>query len=91
MVERSTTERGVTMGPYSQSIVLGPSDPEGVARRMAAALGCRAAVVDVNDLGNVEIMGASPGVDAEGLTAVMRTNPQGNDDEQTPLVLVRPS
>jgi hypothetical protein len=80
-----------TMGPYSQSIVLGPSDPEGVARRMAAALGCRAAVVDVNDLGNVEIMGASPGVDAEGLTAVMRTNPQGNDDEQTPLVLVRPS
>jgi hypothetical protein len=80
-----------TMGPYSQSIVLGPSDPEGVAHRVASALGCGAAVVDVNDLGNVEIMGASPGIDAEGLTAVMKTNPQGNDDEQTPLVLVRSS
>jgi hypothetical protein len=80
-----------TMGPYSQSIVLGPSDPEGVARRVADALGCGAAVVDANDLGNVEIMGASAGVDVEGLTAVMRTNPQGNDDEQTPLVLVRQS
>ncbi|MDQ4096566.1 MAG: coenzyme F420-0:L-glutamate ligase [Actinomycetota bacterium] len=80
-----------TMGIYSQSIVLGPSDPEGVARRVADSLGCGAAVVDVNDLGKVEIMGASAGVDAEGLTSVMRTNPQGNDDEQTPLVLVRPS
>ena len=78
-----------TMGPYSQCLVLGPRDPEGVARAVAVSLGCGVAVVDVNDRGNVEIMGASAGIDRDGLTGVMRANPQGNDDEQTPLVLVR--
>ena len=80
-----------TMPPYTQDIVLGPEDPEGVARRAAAALGCGAAVVDANDLGKLEIMGASPGIDVEMVTRAMRRNPQGNDDEQTPLVLVRPA
>lgn len=78
-----------TMGPYSQCVVLGPSDPGGVACRLAAALGCGAAVVDANDLGKADILGASPGIDVAGLLEVMRTNPQGNEDEQTPLVLVR--
>lgn len=79
-----------TMPPYTQDIVLGPEDPEGVARAMARALGCGAAVVDANDYGNFEIMGASPGIDREMVGQVMKRNPQGNDDEQTPLVLVRP-
>lgn len=77
-----------TLPPYTQDIVLGPSDPGGVANEVARAVGCEAAVVDANDLGRVEILGASPGVDAERLREVMRDNPQGNDDEQTPLVLV---
>ncbi|MDP8938308.1 MAG: coenzyme F420-0:L-glutamate ligase [Actinomycetota bacterium] len=78
-----------TMPPYSQDIILGPDDPRGVAVRMAQAMGCGAAVVDANDLGRVEIMGASAFVDRELLIEAMRPNPQGNDDEQTPLVLVR--
>ena len=79
-----------TMPPYTQDIVLGPEDPAGVSRAMAKALGCGAAVVDANDYGNFEIMGASPGIDEDMVGQVMRRNPQGNDDEQTPLVLVRP-
>lgn len=79
-----------TMPPYTQDIVLGPDEPEGVARAMATALGCGAAVVDANDYGNFEIMGASPGIDEDMVGQMMRRNPQGNDDEQTPLVLVRP-
>jgi len=78
-----------TMPPYTQHIILGPRDPEGVARKMARELGCGAAVVDANDLGKVEILGASPFLDKELLTEAMRPNPQGNDDQQTPLVLVR--
>jgi hypothetical protein len=77
--------------PYTQDIVLGPDDPTGVACRVAAALGCGAAVVDANDLGRVEICGASPFIDRDTLIAAMRPNPQGNADEQTPLVLVRAS
>lgn len=79
-----------TMPPYTQNIILGPDDPDGVARKVATELGCGAAVVDANDLGRVEILGASAFVDREVLIEAMRPNPQGNDDEQTPLVLVRP-
>lgn len=75
--------------PYTQDIVLGPHDPRGVACEVAAALGCGAAVVDANDLGRVEICGASPFLDHDMLVEAMRPNPQGNADEQTPLVLVR--
>lgn len=75
--------------PYTQDIVLGPHDPRRVACEVAAALGCGAAVVDANDLGRVEICGASPFLDHDMLVEAMRPNPQGNADEQTPLVLVR--
>jgi hypothetical protein len=78
-----------TMPPYTQHIVLGPADPDGVSRRVAREFGCGAAVVDANDLGKVEILGASAFVDRDLLVFAMRPNPQGNDDEQTPLVLVR--
>ena len=78
-----------TMPPYTQDIILGPDDPDGVSRRASATLGCGAAVVDANDYGNVEIMGASPGVDRALVTEALRPNPQGNDDEQTPLVYIR--
>ena len=79
-----------TMPPYTQHIVLGPADPEGVAQTVAREFGCGAAVVDANDLGKVEILAASAFVDRDLLVQAMRPNPQGNDDEQTPLVLVRP-
>ena len=77
--------------PYTQDIVLGPDQPDEVARRVSAALGCGVAVVDANDLGRVEICGASAFIDHDRLIEAMRPNPQGNADEQTPLVLVRTS
>jgi hypothetical protein len=79
-----------TMPPYTQHIVLGPADPDAVTRTVARELGCGAAVVDANDLGKVEILATSGSVDRDLLIQAMLPNPQGNDDEQTPLVLVRP-
>ena len=78
-----------TMPPFTQHIILGPEDPAGVCRRLARELGCSAAVVDANDLGRVEILGTSAFVDRALLIEAMKPNPQGNDDQQTPLVLVR--
>ncbi len=78
-----------TMPPFTQHIILGPEDPAAVSRRVAHELGCGAAVVDANDLGRVEILGASSFVDRALLVEAMKPNPQGNDDQQTPLVLVR--
>ncbi|MDQ4096957.1 MAG: coenzyme F420-0:L-glutamate ligase [Actinomycetota bacterium] len=79
-----------TMPPYTQHIILGPRDPDEVARRLARELGCGAAVVDANDMGKVEVLGTSAFLDRDLLIEAMRPNPQGNDDQQTPLVLVRP-
>ena len=76
--------------PYTPDIVLGPHDPAAVARRAAETFGCHAAVVDANDLGTYEIMGASPGTDLDLLGGEMTKNPQGQSNEQTPIVLVRP-
>ena len=79
-----------TTPPYDQTIVLGPSDSEQVCRRLAAELGVAVAVVDVNDLGRVKVLAASPGCDQALLERALRPNPAGNANERTPLVLVRP-
>jgi hypothetical protein len=79
-----------TTPPYDQTIVLGPDGPAEFCRSMAAVLGIGIAVVDVNDLGRVKVLAASPGCDEDLLQRALRPNPAGNADERTPLVLVRP-
>ena len=79
-----------TTPPYDQTIVLGPAEPMRVCRELAAELGVAVAVVDVNDLGRVKVLAASPGCDEALLQRALRPNPAGNANERTPLVLVRP-
>ncbi|MEN9542246.1 MAG: hypothetical protein RLZZ459_2337 [Cyanobacteriota bacterium] len=79
-----------TTPPYDQTIVLGPAEPESVCRQLAQELGVAVAVVDVNDLGRVKVLAASPGCDEALLQRALRPNPAGNANERTPLVLVRP-
>jgi len=75
--------------PYNQCVILGPKDPEGVARRIKDRTGCEAAVMDVNDIGGSWVLGASDGIDCKLLEDVMRDNPMGQKDERTPISLVR--
>jgi hypothetical protein len=77
-----------TLPPFERTIVLGPEDPEGVARGLAERIGAHAVVVDANDLGIAKILGASPGVAREYVRAALESNPHGNADEQTPLVVL---
>ncbi|MCP9848653.1 F420-0:Gamma-glutamyl ligase [Cyanobium sp. Morenito 9A2] len=79
-----------TTPPYDQTIVLGPDQPERACRELAEELGVPVAVVDVNDLGRVKVLAASPGCDQTLLQRALRPNPAGNANERTPLVLVRP-
>jgi hypothetical protein len=80
-----------TTPPYDQTIVLGPLEPAALCQQLAAALGVGVAVVDVNDLGRVKVLAASRGCDQELLQRALRSNPAGNANERTPLVLVRPA
>lgn len=79
-----------TLPPYDQFIVLGPDDPQNVVNTLQQETGLGAAIVDVNDLKAVKILAASPGLSTALIQKALRSNPAGNADEQTPLVLIRP-
>lgn len=80
-----------TLPPYDQFIVLGPDQPQQVVDQIQRETGLAAAIVDVNDLKAVKILAASPGVSVAFLEQALISNPAGNADEQTPLVLIRPT
>lgn len=76
--------------PYDNMIVIGPADAAAVCAAVTAATGLALAVVDANDLGWVDVVGASAGVDHDLVCAALRANPAGNGEETTPIVVIRP-
>ena len=77
-----------TIPPYNESATLGPRDPDGAARRLAAAIDRPVAVIDANDAG-CNVLGASPGVDRQLVRRLFADNPLGQAREQTPIAIVR--
>lgn len=77
-----------TIPPYNQAATLGPRDPNGAARRLAASLGKPVAVIDANDAG-CNVLGASPGIDRRLVRQLFADNPLGQAREQTPVCVVR--
>jgi hypothetical protein len=78
-----------SLPPYDRFVVAGPHRAAEVCAAIRAGTGLSAAVVDANDLGFVDVVGATPDVPADLVSEALRTNPAGNADETTPLVLVR--
>jgi hypothetical protein len=77
------------MPPFDKYVVLGPKDPQKVSEEIKAKTGLDATVVDANDLGKVDVLGCTL-KDREIIVKALKHNPQGNADEQTPIVLIRP-
>lgn len=77
-----------TIPPYNESATLGPRDPDGAARAIAAAVGVPVAVIDANDAGCV-VLGGSPGLDRRLVVRLFADNPLGQAGEQTPVCVVR--
>lgn len=75
--------------PHDHHLIFGPIELDALTRDLAARLGCGVAVVDANHLSGAWVVAASPGVDREWLSRVLADNPAGNEDEQTPVVIVR--
>ncbi len=78
-----------TLAPYDRFVVLGPADAAAVCDRIWRATGIGVVVVDANDLGLVDVLAASDGVDRNLIVQALRSNPAGNGAERTPLVLIR--
>jgi hypothetical protein len=77
-----------TIPPYNQAATLGPRDPDGAARLIAAAIEAPVAIIDANDAG-CSVLGASPGVDRSFIERLFADNPLGQAREQTPICVVR--
>lgn len=79
------------MPPFDKHIILSPAHAQTVAEKVQAEFGVDCAIVDANDLGKAEILGATAGVPQAEVLAIFRKNPWGNADERTPLMILRPS
>jgi len=77
-----------TIAPYNQAATLGPKDPGGAARRIAAAIGAPVAVIDANDAG-CNVLGLSHGLGRRWVARLFADNPLGQASEQTPVCIVR--
>ncbi len=77
------------MPPFDYAVIPGPKDSFAVSEKIKEITGCEAAIIDANDLGNAWAVGYSSGVDKKKLEAVLSDNPAGNEDQQTPIVIVR--
>jgi hypothetical protein len=77
-----------TIAPYNQAATLGPSDPNGAARRLAEALDVPVAVIDANDAG-CHVLGLSRGLARRHVERLFADNPLGQASEQTPICVVR--
>jgi hypothetical protein len=88
-MQAATIDAAGTSPLQSDCVILGPKDPDDVARRIAEATGLPAAVVDVNDIGGSWVLGACRIDDRSLIEDILRDNPLGQKDEQTPLGLIR--
>ena len=78
-----------TLPPYNKCVVLGPENPDKVAREIAERIGFKTVIVDVNDLTG-KILGASEeSLDRELLPKILRDNPLGQSAQQTPMGIIR--
>tara|TARA_B100000700_G_scaffold312733_1_gene396805 strand:- start:1447 stop:2610 length:1164 start_codon:yes stop_codon:yes gene_type:complete len=78
-----------TTSPYDKNIVLGPEDTRNFCIKASKELQVDVAVVDVNDLGKVKILSTNNINNTEIIKRALTSNPAGNANQQTPLVLIR--
>ena len=78
-----------TTPPYDKSIVLGPIDTKKICMQASKELNINVAVVDVNDLGKVKILSTNNINNIKTIKRALTSNPAGNANQQTPLVLIR--
>lgn len=78
-----------TLPPYNHYVVLIPDNPDSVAKEISNELNCKVAIIDANDLG-IDIIGVSDSeIEKELLCDILRDNPLGQEDECTPMGIVR--
>jgi F420-0:gamma-glutamyl ligase len=74
---------------YYECVIMGPKDPDKVAKKISKHFSLPVAIVDVNDIGGSWVVGASNNVNRKLIEEILKDNPAGQGDEMTPLVIIR--
>jgi len=78
-----------TLPPFERSIVFAPQNPDAFSQSVFDRTGVACTVVDANDLEKAKVLGASSGVNRPNVERALLSNPHGNGDEQTPIVVLK--
>ena len=78
-----------TMPPFERNIVFAPQQPDAFAQSVFERTGIDCAVVDANDLEKAKVLGASARTARRSVELALLSNPHGNGDEQTPIVVLK--
>lgn len=74
--------------PYNTHISKGPVDADRICNKISERLNCGVTIVDANDFG-VNILGKTENIDARLIAKIIKDNPLGQSDEQTPVGIIR--
>lgn len=74
--------------PYNTYVSKGPMMANKVAEKVSKELKTPVVIVDANDFG-INILGASQGIDKKLVIKIIKDNPLGQSDEQTPIGIIR--
>jgi len=79
-----------TIPPYNTHVVLGPENPDKVAKEVSNALGGSQIVIsDINDLGGNILGGSHSNINYTEVTQILKDNPLGQGLQQTPMGIIR--
>ena len=78
-----------TIPPYNHYVVLGPLEPDKVARQIKERIGYDVCIVDINDLEGQILGVSSKRLNKELYARILKDNPLGQDDQQTPMGVIR--
>ena len=78
-----------TIPPYNSYVVLGPERPDAVAQELSKVMGCRVAIVDINDIGGNVLGISEASMKRDEIVQILKDNPLGQCHESTPLGIIR--
>ena len=78
-----------TIPPYNQCVVLGPLEPDKVARQIKERIGYDVIISDINDLEGQILGASSKEINKKLYARILKDNPLGQDCQQTPMGIIR--
>ena len=75
--------------PYNKTVIKGPIQTDEICKKIKKITGNETAIMDINNIGGSWVIGKSSSINATLLEKIMSDNPQGQQDELTPICIIR--